>query len=230
MTKTITCLLTTVTLAVAAPAFAASDMYLKFEGVDGEAAAPQPITSWSFGSCSADQCINYSGKGDWGSDQSAGKGATGANWDLATNKGARSANGVNVAAGDLNGDGRADLAYAGKLDSVSGLSLTFDKATPQLLLACKGKHWAEAILKVGEEHYRLSGSAFTCSDSASSAMNATGAKSSRVVSNIPIPANAPAKPLVDRCRIGETCTGKVTVTITGGQMKHTKTGHVTILK
>lgn len=181
----------------ASPALAASDVFIKFDGVDGEAA----VAGWSFGACNAGQCSSVVSPRDTASGQATGKtGKTGksgnASWDLATSKGARTAGGVSVAVGDLDGDGRADLAYAGTQAEVSKFSITFDKASPVLAKVCAGKHFDKATLTARGEPYEITGATVTCSSSAGDALT----------------------------------DGLLILRISSGQMKHTKTGHVTLLK
>lgn len=199
-----------VVLLAATPAVAASDMHIKFEGVDGESA----IAGWSFGACNSGQCTRIDSPRDQPIGQSSGKVSTGGkkemHWDLATAKGARSAGGVNVAAGDIDGDGRADLAYAGTLSEVTGLSLTFSGANPSVLKVCAGKHIAQATLRIGEESYSLTGVSVTCTSSV--AKQTQGAT------------------FGEKVQAGLATAGGMIVTFAGGQMRHTKSGHVTLLK
>ena len=131
----------------AAPAFAASDMFIKFDGVEGEDSATASIESWSFGTCNSGSCQTVTSPREASSGMASGKrthhpsvvasqntqslresptrSSTGgtaviesgeatktnpakASWDLATNKGARTAasGGVTVAVGVA--DQRAD--------------------------------------------------------------------------------------------------------------------------
>lgn len=230
-----------VSLLGASPALAASDMFLKLGGVDGETTVEVPIDGWSFGTCNAGQCTTIVSPRDSASGQATGKrqhgvvrvqasqntqalresptrASTGgtaatsakttptkANYDLATMKGARTAGGggsggqVSVAAGDVDGDGRADLAYVGTQPEVSSFSLTFDKASPTLAKICAGKHIAKATLSRGLDSYEITDAKVSCS--------ADGGGS--------------ADALTD---------GLLILRISSGQMKHTKSGHVTLLK
>jgi len=232
-----------------ATVFAAqADYFLKIEGVEGEAR----VAEWSFGACNAGQCSTIKSPRDAASglatgkrqhkpgvtasqntqslresptsthshhesDASAGRGAGAertATYDLKTNKGARATGGVNMAAGDLDGDGAADLAYAATLDEVSSFSLTFQKIEASYSKVCMGKHIASAQLRVGADTYALTDVTVNCTSSSTSTPKQT-----------------------QGATFGERCDGGVcaaddwtTMTLTGGQMKHTKTGHVTILK
>lgn len=214
------------TMATAAQA-AQADYYLKIEGIEGEA----KVAEWSFGACNAGQCSTVKSPRDaasgletgkrqhkpsvtasqntqslresptsthshHASDASAGAART-TTYDLKTNKGARTAGGVAVAAGDLDGDGAADLAYAATLDEVSSFSLTFQKIEASYRKICMGKHIASATLRAGADIYEITGATVACSSG-----GVTG---------------------VDDWQEQQ-------MVLTGGQMKHTKTGHVTLLK
>lgn len=212
----------------ATPALAASDMFLKLDGVDGEAA----IESWSFGTCSSGQCVTISTPTEAGKAKAGKTGKpSNANWDLATGKGARTSSKVNVAVGDVDGDGRADLAYAGTLDKVNALALTVSNADTALLRVCGGKHIAKAVLKIGADSYDLTDAAITCASVAdAAAARAINPGRSDIVSNIPVPKQTQGATFGEKVQAGLATGSSVTVTFTGGQMKHTKTGHVTILK
>lgn len=229
---------------VGTPAFAASDYLLKLDGVDGEASATIEVASWSFGVCNAGQCSTVKSPRDAASGQATGKvkhvptkisnasqntqslrgsptGTTAVaapasaektnpgkgSWDLATGKGARTAGGVNVAAGDVDGDGRADLAYAGTQDQVTSFTLSFDKASPVLAKVCQGKHFASVTLSRGTEVIEITDATYTCS----------------------VPAGGKVRPPADADCSSNGC-DDAKIVFTGGQMKHTKTGHVTLLK
>lgn len=239
-------------LAVATAAQAAqSDYFLKIDGIEGEAA----VSSWSFGACNAGTCSSSSavqtivsprdqasglptGKRQHGpvrvqasqntqslreSPTRASTGATTApapsatgtaspskaSWDLAKGKGARVAPAPSSSTGDLDGDGQADLAFVGTQPEVSSFSLTYQKITMEYVAVCKGKHFDKAVLRSAGEEFEITGATVTCSSARQTQGSSFG----------------------ERCADG-TCAdlGPVTMTFTGGQMKHTKTGHVTLLK
>lgn len=215
-------------LLTAAPALAASDMYLKIDGIDGEAA----VEGWSFGTCSNGQCATITAPKDAANAKGGKAGKPGsASWDLATGKGARTASGVQVAAGDLDGDGRADLAYAGTLERVDALALTFQDGSPALRAACTGRHIKQAILRIGGETYEISDAPITCASVAdAAATRAVNPGPSRTSSNVPVPKQTQSATFGEKVQSGMVGGQSLTVTFTGGQMKHTKTGHVTLLK
>lgn len=236
MKRTASSIAMTAALLMAAPALASTTAYIKFEGVDGESATEVAVDGWSFGACQSGTCSTVSSAG---TDQPSAKGGKGraSMQDMhlrsaggtgkvsvqdisppmkATSRPTASQNtqslrsGVNVAAGDLDGDGRADLAYAGTLPEVSSLTLHFDKASPVLAKICMGKHIAKAELGRGAEAMVIEHAMVTCSSGAASRTTQGATFGEKVSTGLQ--------------------SGPVTMTITGGQMKHTKTGHVTILK
>lgn len=242
-----------IAMASAPSAFAASDYLLELDGVKGESKATAEVASWSFGACNAGACTSVQSPRDVATGQASGKRqhgavkvtasqntqslresptrktavaeeATGsgtaekgkpnnAGWDLATNKGARAAGsgggagkasmsdlsmmrataagGVHVAAGDLDGDGRADLAYAGTQDQIESLSLNFTKIEWSYSKVCTGKHIAKATLRSASDAFEIEHAMVECTVNPDQS---------------------------------------VSMKLTGGQMKHTKTGHVTLLK
>lgn len=211
MKRTASSIAMTAALLLAAPAMASTAGYIKFDGVDGEAATEVPVDGWSFDACQSGACSKIVSPRDPASGQATGK-RTHKPVRLTASQNSQSLrSGVSVAAGDLDGDGLADLAYAGTLPEVSSLTLNFDKASPVLARICMGKHIAKAELGRGAEAMVIEGAAVTCSSEAD-ARTTQGATFGEKVST------------------GLQAGGPVTMTITGGQMKHTKTGHVTLLK
>lgn len=232
-------------MALGTPAHAASDYLLEFGGVDGEASQPATVNSWSFGVCNAGQCSSQATKRTVSSDQPVRKGSVlqasqnsqslreapshgpSGQGKISANVGEATA-GPAIAVGDVNGDGRADLAYAATQPEVASLTLTFGAASPELARVCTGKHIAKATLRGAGESFELSDAAITCS--ASPDTGQTGGRNSmpaRISTNMTVAKQTGAETFADRCG-ASACT--VTVVFTGGQMKHTKTGHVTILK
>ncbi|MBK6801274.1 MAG: FG-GAP repeat protein [Novosphingobium sp.] len=147
-----------------------------------------------------------------------------------TREASASAGGVNVAAGDVDGDGRADLVYAAQLDGIEGLTLRFDKESPVLAKVCSGKHIAKAVLRAGADEFELTGASAACDSGARSSALASSMPN-RISMNMSVPRQTQGASFGERCAPG-TCAADATVfvTLTGGQMKHTRTGHVTLMK
>ncbi|MEQ1499457.1 MAG: hypothetical protein ABL914_12450 [Novosphingobium sp.] len=233
MNKTTSIFVLASALLAAAPALAASDYLLELDGVKGEAVAPVQVESWSFGVCNAGQCSTVSSPRDAATGQSTGKrqykpsvkvqasqntqslresptrasvdGSSGAVTAQECKKPSYSA-----AHFDLDCDGRADLAFAGTQDEVSSLSFTFQKITVEWRGVCTGKHIDKAVLRspgTGDE-FVITDATVSCSGPRQS----TG--------------RAAATCAAGACDLA----GPVTMTFTGGQMKHVRTGHVTLLK
>ena len=238
-------------LAFAASAQAApSDYLLEFDGVKGESAATAEVQSWSFGVCNVGQCSTPSQRTvitarEAGSGMATGKTGKGgkpssATWDLATGKGARTtaSGGLNVAAGDLDGDGAADFAYAGTQPEIYDLRFTFQKIEGAWREVCGGKHFDKVTLRSASDTFEITGATAACSSgggAAAASYAATGRAQSdmpaRISMNVTTPKQTQGATFGERCQAGVQCAGSaMTIALTGGQMKHTKTGHVTILK
>ncbi len=193
---------------------------------------PLAVDSWSFGVCNSGQCTSSS--------QSAAKGQpTKASWDLATGKGARTASSSSAVIGDLDGDGTPDLAFAAAQDVVYGLSFTFQKITVPYQAACASGHIDSATLSRGDDVYVISNVSIVCDKVGTGAVPAPAMKSgivridstpARISTNMTVAREASAPSISERCSGGACADGNVTMTFTGGQMKHTKTGHVTLMK
>lgn len=235
---------------IAMPAYASSDYLLQLPPEKGEASTPITVDSWSFGVCNAGQC----------SASSAAKGAkpNRASWDLATGKGARMAasggegkvhaglgqaggtlaGGAVVVAGDVDGDGSPDLAFAASQDEIYGLSFTFQKITMPYQAACASGHIDSATISHGDEVYMVSSVSVVCTKGGGGAAAASYARSgvvridstpARISTNMTVAREASAPSISERCS-SSACDGAVTMTFTGGEMKHNKTGHVTLMK
>ena len=231
------------TLASAAPAMAASDYFLKIEDVKGEAAAaPAAVSSWSFGVCNAGQCAAPAASRDVLTGQSSGKRGKSSNagWDLATNKGGRMASGGAVATGDVDGDGSPDLVFTASQDTIYGFSLTLDSSTPGVAAACAAGKIDDATLTNGAETFAVSSVSVVCSNGgagggaaaasyARSGITRIDSTPAGISTNMTVGKQTQGATFGERCS-GAACAATVTMTMTGGQMKHTKTGHVTLMK
>ena len=236
----------------AAPVLAASDYLLEIDGVPGESAtAPTAIDSWSFGVCNAGQCSTIVSPRDSATGMATGKaGGKGrpstATYDLATNKGARTAGGGDAAmVGDLDGDGAADLAFVQTQSEVTGFSLTFQSMSAGTRKVCMGTHIKEAKLRSAADSFALSDAEVSCTVYPDTPANrymlglrGTALRGGKAPP--PVPGSVGAGPrqtqgvsFGERCANGacDTMTdGLLVMRFSGGQMKHTKTGHVTLLK
>jgi hypothetical protein len=136
-------------ISIAAPAFAASDYLLIIEGVDGEASQAIEINSWSWGASNPTTGPVGAGR------ESPTKPTVQASQNTqslrdgvppprdAASGLATGRSGVNVAAGDLDGDGRMDLEGLAKVNEVSGFSLVLAPGAATTRV-CAGKHIKEA--------------------------------------------------------------------------------------
>jgi type VI protein secretion system component Hcp len=143
---------TALALGVAPAALAASDYLLELDGVDGAAPATIDIQSWSWG-------VSNSTAG--------GPGASGRLRESPTKRSSDQSAG-RVAAGDLDGDGAAELAAAAEIHS---FTLSFDKSSPQLAHYCaKGAHFPKATLQARAERFELADATIAeCTDSSRAA-------------------------------------------------------------
>ncbi|WP_309751384.1 hypothetical protein [Novosphingobium sp.] len=239
-------------LASAAPAMAASDYLLQIDDVKGESAAtPVAVDSWSFGVCNSGQCTSSTASRDTSTGQSSGRtgGSGTASWDLATNKGGRMASGggggsggqVSVATGDVDGDGSPDLIFSASQSTVYGFSLTLDAASPGVAAACATGKIASATLTNGTESFAVSSVSVVCTKGgagggaaaasyARSGITRIDSTPARISTNMTVGKQTQGATFGEKVQPALASSGPVTMTFTGGQMKHTKSGHVTLLK
>lgn len=153
-------------------------------------------------------------------------------WDLGTLKGARTtAGGANVVAGDLDGDGRADLAFAASQPDITDLTLTFHKIPVEYQAACSRQHIARAVLRGASDSFELTDVMVTCAQpSATKTIDQTPA---RISTNMTTPRQTQGATFGERCTSGACdalTDGLLIMRFTSGQMKYAKTGHVTLMK
>lgn len=151
-------------MSIAAPVFAASDYLLVIDGVDGEASVAIEVHSWSWGASNPGAVSSSGAQGRGAVSASNGvKSPRDAASGLATG---RSSGGVNVAAGDLDGDGRADLDGLARVSEVSGFSLVLapGAATSKV---CAGKHIKEAHIVARGAVYDFEDLTLSCTGGAS---------------------------------------------------------------
>lgn len=128
-----------------------------------------------------------------------------ATYDVKKVEGAR----LQVAAGDLDGDGAPDLAFATKQVEVSSFTLHFDKIEATWREVCKGKHFDKATLRSGVDSFELTGVSVACTTA--SAIQ-SGPRQTMDVSTSVAAGDA------------------VSMVLTGGKIKDNKTGLIANLK
>lgn len=240
MKRTFASIIATVASLAAAPsAFAASDYLLELDGVKGEASSSVEISSWSWGASNPGIAIDEPGVRAAAAPRDAASGlATGKR----THKPIRvrgsadqAAGGVNVASGDLDGDGRADFADTAGLPEVEQFTLTFDKATPKLMESCaKGTHFPKATIKMRTASFTLENATVVSCTTGQPAIvenkiNGNNQMPNRISMNVTTPKQTQGATFGEKVNQGLHAAGSMVVQLSG-QLKHTKTGHVTILK
>ncbi|NCU11529.1 MAG: hypothetical protein GXC70_05110, partial [Sphingomonadaceae bacterium] len=73
MKRTASTIALTAMLTMAAPALASAAGYIKFDGVDGEAATEVALDGWSFGACQSGTCNKIVSPRDPATGQASGK-------------------------------------------------------------------------------------------------------------------------------------------------------------
>ncbi len=198
----------------AVPAMAASDYYLKIEGVEGEAAAPIAIESWSWGESNMSTHRETKPR-DTASGLATGKRAHKPMAPIASAPLGGDCDGTQCKAAHgtmTHGDPHVDsampsFAELSGQDSVSNFSLVLPSdAVAQAELCAKGKHFPKAIITAREAVYEMTDvSVVSCSSTEVAGRQTQGAT------------------------FGERSAATTTVQLTGS-MKHQKTGHVTLMK
>lgn len=219
-------------LALAAtPVLAASDYLLTLDGVPGESSSSIQIESFSWGVSQQGASSTVGSGGAVAAPRDAASGlptgrrtaeaprdaASGLATGKRTHKPIRMTSssdasagtgGARVAAGDVTGDGRSDLAHLVTQDEIQGFSLSFDKASPVLAKLCSGAPPTGGQLSGRGETYTLENAAFSC----------------------PAPKQTQGATFGERCSAGVCPAGALITVVVTGQLKHTKSGHVTLLK
>lgn len=150
------------------------------------------------------------------------------------------AGGVNVAVGDVNGDGMVDFADAGAASEVSQFTLQFDNASPELAAKCAtGKHFPKATITARGTSYVLEDAVVTSCTTGQPQIvenQRTGDQMpNRISMNVTTPKQTQGATFGEKVNQGlhaagsALAQGAMRMTVTG-QLKHTKTGHVTLLK
>lgn len=238
MKQTASMIVLAAAMLVATPALAAGTT-MKIEGIEGDAA----VASWSFGVCNTGQCGTAStkrtrpaGSPEHGRESVASAGRVQAGMAQA---GGALANGTGKAVGDVDGDGSPDLAFAANFGEVYVLQFTFQKIPGEYQLACATGHLDTVTVTSGSDVFEIKGAAVSCvagagsgaaaASYARSGINRIDSTPARMSTNFTTAKQSQGVDFGTRCQAGVACAA-TTMTFTGGQMKHTKTGHVTILK
>jgi type VI protein secretion system component Hcp len=208
-------------LSFAPAAMAASDYLLEIDGVEGEAAASIEIASWSWGASNA---ASVSSPRDAASGLATGRRQS--RPSVTASQNTQSLRG-RATVSDLSMVRNADMSSLGSLDEIQGFALTFDKASPMLAKICTGKHFSSVQLRGRGETFALENAAVTGCTASAGAPPATPDTTARTY-NWDLK-SAKRESSVAACASGVCAVEAVTLTITG-QMRHQKTGHVTLLK
>jgi hypothetical protein len=237
-------------LMLSVPALAAhSDYLLEIKDIKGEAATSGEVLSWSWGTSNP----GVAAPRDAASGQATGKvqsprdPASGMStgkrmhkpWPIAGTSAecgtSCAVGGVHVATGDVDGDGRAEVVPIETVDELNGFSMSFDKASPVLAKLCaSGKHFPKATLTARGTEYSIeamsvSGCPAPASAPAAKLNAGDGSMPNRISMNVTVPKQTQGATFGEKCTAGLCPAGMVTLTFTG-QLKHAKTGHVTVLK
>lgn len=231
ISATIAC--TAAALVAAGPAFAATDYLLEIAGIDGEAGSSLPLESWSFGVCNTGQCSTTSTKREAAPGKRITSIQASQNGQSLRESPTRPAAAAQL--GDVDGDGTPDLAFAATQDAIYDLSWTVDATGPTIARLCQGKHIAKATLRRGDEAFEISDAQISCSSQPSqpqqrAGINRIDSTPARISTNLTVGKQTQQSSFGERCQAGPACGSAMTITVTSGQMKHTKTGHVTLLK
>lgn len=234
------------TTAFSAPAFAASDYFLKIEGVEGEASTVE-VLDWSWGASNPTVAASderVAAPRDAASGQASGKRMhkpMTMTMTMATHDGTDcdDANCDRAASGSGDGvtgtSGRPDLAAAASQSEVRDFSLTIPAEMAERSQLCKGKHFAKATITGRGMDYQLEDVTVTSCTAATapiaSAQEKSGEMPGRISTNVTTPKQTQGATFGEKCAAGAACAAPVTITMTlTGQMRHTKSGHVTLLK
>lgn len=200
-------------LALAAtPVLAASDYLLTLDGVPGESSSSIQIESFSWGVSqhgSSVSAVASSGAVTAPRDAASGL-ATGRR----THKPVRAVTATDSAAvagitgGAVAGRTVGDLSSVAAQNEIQGFSLSFDKASPVLAKLCSGGAVTGGQVSGHGETYTLENAQFSC----------------------PAPKQTQGATFGERCNAGVCTAGALVTVVVTGQLKHTKSGHVTLLK
>jgi hypothetical protein len=268
----LSCTIAVAALAFASTAQAASSDYLlELDGVKGEATVDSwSFGVCNTGQCSSASRADVVAPRDAATGMASGRTASSvkpnrASWDRATSKGGRMAaggggggggkvqtglsqtgsalaSGAAVVAGDVDGDGSPDLAFAGTQDEIYGLALALPASSAAAQAACSAGRIDSARLSRGDEVFAVSSVSVLCTKGGSGASAASYARSginridstpARISTNLTVAKQTQGATFGERCAAGSCdalTDGLLILRFTGGQMKYTKTGHVTLLK
>lgn len=157
---------------VAGPAYAASEYYLVIDGVEGEPSTAIEVQSWSWGTSSASTgSSGVSGRPSVQASQNTQSLREAPSRPVLTaSQNSQSLRDGSQPAGDLDGDGRADLSALTSAEEVQGFTLVLGPGAAARQTCVSGKHIKEAHIVGREGVFDLENITVSSCDSSGGAM------------------------------------------------------------